>query len=81
TVHSSDFVRGPGEGGIEVVEGEEGAWVEVGDVVFGDHVAGCPVGFGGGEGGLVFVVGVGEEVGRKEGEKDGEVGELHDEIL
>ena len=38
------------------MKGEEGAWVEVGNVMFFDHVAGCPVGFWGGEGGLVVVV-------------------------
>lgn len=50
------------------MEGEEGAWVEVGDVVFFGEVACCPVGFGGGEGGLI-VGGVGEEGGREEEEQ------------
>lgn len=40
-------------------------------------MVGCPVGFGGGERGLVFMVGVGEEGGGEDGEEDGEVGEVH----
>jgi len=41
-VEAQDLCARPGAGGVEVVEGEEGAWVEVVDVVFLLQVLFCP---------------------------------------
>ena len=68
-VRAPHLVGRPGLGFVVVVQGEEGGWIHVGDVVLFGHMAGGPVGVVG-DGDLMPVLeGEGGEEG-EEGEQD-----------